>query len=506
VPASDSILNDEMITELPLRNLPDSDQRLDAMLHAFGDLLFILDCDGTILDYKAGDTAQLYVPASRFMRQKMQDVLPAEAGKKFMDALDVLRTGKGSARIEYSLPTTAGEGWYESHLMLLSNNQVIAFIRDITKYKHSQSKVNDQLEQLAALRSIDLAITSGVDLSLTLSVVLQHVRRLLNIDAASVLLLNPHTQHLEFSAAAGFNTPALQHTRLHVGEGHAGRAVLEQKVIHIPDLSSQKASFFQSQDMRDENFVEYYAIPLVAKAQVLGVLEIFHRSPILAGEGWLDFANILSGQAAIAIDNAMLFKNLQQVNTELTIAYDRTIEGWARALHLRDNDTAAHTRRVTDMTLRLARQVGILEADLLQMRRGAILHDIGKVAIPDSILLKPGVLDEDEWVLMRQHPLIAVEMLQPVPYLTGALAIPRSHHEKWDGSGYPDGLANTQIPISARIFSIVDVYDALTSDRPYRAAWLKEEALDYIREQSGKYFDPHILPAFLEMITSQREV
>jgi len=211
---------------------------------------------------------------------------------------------------------------------------------------------------------------------------------------------------------------------------------------------------------------------------------------------------MLAGQAAIAIDSATMFKELQISNLELNIAYDATIEGLSRALDLRDKETEEHTRRVTSITMKLADSLGVNEADRIHVRRGSMLHDIGKVAIPDQILFKPGPLIEEEWKIMRRHPDIAVQLLSPVAYLAPALAIPHWHHEHWDGTGYPDRLRGEEIPFSARLFAFADVYDALTSDRPYRSAWRKQEALQYIREQSGKHFDPAIVPIFLELAES----
>jgi putative nucleotidyltransferase with HDIG domain len=193
-------------------------------------------------------------------------------------------------------------------------------------------------------------------------------------------------------------------------------------------------------------------------------------------------------------------KYRQSFNSELTQAYDKTIEGWTRALYLRDHETEDHTRRVTEMTLNLARRMNIPDYELIHIRRGATLHDIGKVAIPDHILFKPGPLTEKEWIKMRSHPLIAVEILKSIGYLAPAMPIPRSHHEKWDGSGYPDGLAGEDIPLVARMFAFADVFDALTSDRPYRQAWAQADALTYIRENSGTHFDPKIAPVFIEML------
>jgi putative nucleotidyltransferase with HDIG domain len=237
---------------------------------------------------------------------------------------------------------------------------------------------------------------------------------------------------------------------------------------------------------------------LIAKGQVKGVLEIFHRAPLHPDEEWLEFLETLAGQAAVTIDNAELFTDLQRSNMELALAYDATIEGWSRALDLRDKETEGHTQRVTEMAERLARALGMSEEELVHMRRGALLHDIGKMGISDTILLKPGSLTDEEWETMRQHPEYAYNLLSPISYLRPALDIPYCHHEKWDGTGYPRGLKGEEIPLAARIFAVVDVWDALRSDRPYRKAWSEEKARAYIREQAGKYFDPRVVEVFLK--------
>jgi putative nucleotidyltransferase with HDIG domain len=218
----------------------------------------------------------------------------------------------------------------------------------------------------------------------------------------------------------------------------------------------------------------------------------------------MDFLETLAGQAAITIDQTQLFEDLQRANLELIVAYDATIEGWARAMDLRDKETENHTRRVTEMTLSLAKALGVKDNEILHIRRGALLHDIGKIGVPDNILLKEGKLTEEEWVLMRRHPQFAYQMLQPIKYLWQSLDIPYSHHEKWDGTGYPRGLKGEQIPLAARIFAIVDVWDAVTIDRPYRKGWTKQKALKYIREQSGKHFEPRVVDAFLEIFGSKK--
>lgn len=191
---------------------------------------------------------------------------------------------------------------------------------------------------------------------------------------------------------------------------------------------------------------------------------------------------------------------LARMNEELRAAYQQTIEGWSQALDLRDHETTGHTRRVTEMTMRLARLVGVEEAAIEHIQRGAILHDIGKMGIPDAILLKPGPLTEEEWKIMRMHPVYAYEWLSTIDFLRPALDIPYCHHEHWDGSGYPRGLRGEQIPLAARLFTIVDVWDALRSDRPYRHALPEREAIAYLQSQEGVLFDPELAAVFIKNI------
>ena len=190
---------------------------------------------------------------------------------------------------------------------------------------------------------------------------------------------------------------------------------------------------------------------------------------------------------------------LFQMHFELEQSYWSTLDGWGRALELRDDETEGHTRRVTETTVNLAMRYGVSLQDIQHIRHGALLHDIGKMAIPDAILLKPGPLSPDEWVIMKRHPVYALELLKPIPYLKPSLGIPYSHHEKWDGSGYPLGLKGEEIPLAARLFAIVDVWDALLSDRPYRHGWPQEKVLNYIREKSGTHFEPDIVDVFLRL-------
>jgi PAS domain S-box-containing protein len=378
------------------------------------------------------------------------------------------------------------------------------------------TETQQRMHRLSALHSIDAAIGASVDTNVTLNIVLEHVMTELKADAAAVLLFNQHTMMLEYTAGSGFRIHSIEGLRLRLGEGLAGQSVLQRRAINITDLrqanemqqlvvppnsSSASAAL---QYLEGENFVSYHAMPLIAKGQVQGVLEIFRRTPMQVDQEWITFFEMLAGQTALAIDNGRLFEDLQHSNLDLTLAYDATIQGWSQALELRDEETEGHTRRVTDLTLRLIQTMGLEDGEIEHARRGALLHDIGKIAVPDSILLKPGPLDEREWNVMRQHPQYAHNLLSPISYLAPAIHIPWCHHEKWDGSGYPRGLKGDQIPMVARIFSIVDVYDALTSNRPYRQAWPREKAMDYILEESGMHFDPQVVKAFMDLMAGEK--
>lgn len=369
---------------------------------------------------------------------------------------------------------------------------------DIAERKASEERILRQLRNLTAMGEIDLAISSSFDLRVSLSLLLVHVTAQLGVDAADVLLFNSGSQALEFGSGRGFRSKGIESTRQRMGEGYSGQAALERRVVHIADLAKEHDGFLRGAVLEGEAFHSYFGVPLIAKGEVKGVLEIFHRAPLEPDAEWLDFLSALAGQAAIAIDNVTLFESLQRSNSELTAAYDATIEGWSRALDLRDKETEGHTQRVTDMTLRLARILGLTEAELLQVRWGALLHDMGKMGVPDSILLKPGPLTEAEWVVMKLHPKFAYDLLSPIRHLRGALDIPYRHHEKWDGTGYTLGLKGEQIPLPVRIFSLADVWDALRSDRPYRAGWPVEKVRAHIGSLAGTHFDPQVVEAFLK--------
>ncbi len=430
--------------------------------------------------------------------------LHPEDRQRVMTRFAFIKQNDGSFDQEYRIFARDGHlVWVHDQVNLMNDQagKVLyqqGIILDITERKHAEAKIQCQLEHLTALSAIDRVIMANFDLKLSLSEILSHVTKELGVDAADILIFNSNSQMLEPGAEYGFRAKPSRKTQVRLGESYAGRAALDRQLVWIPDLGNEPENSFKTTLLKGDNFVCYFGMPLIVKGQVKGVLEVFHRTPLEPDAEWLDFLQALAGQAAIAIDNSTLFESLQRSNSELTLAYDATIEGWSRAMDLRDKETEGHTQRVTEMTIKLGRAFGLSGADLAQVRWGALLHDIGKLGVPDGILYKPGPLTDEEWAKMKRHPIFAFEMLAPIRYLRLALDIPYCHHEKWDGTGYPRGLKGDQIPLVARIFAVVDVWDALKSVRPYRAAWTEEKVREYIRSSSGTHFDPQVVDIFMQ--------
>ena len=378
-------------------------------------------------------------------------------------------------------------GWY-----------LTLFLRDITEQKQAERRIREQVERLGALRRIDLAIHSSLNLNLMLSVIVDQVGNQLGADAVDVLLLDRTTRALTHASSRGIASPELRRGVCKLGEGAAGIAALRNEVVRWR-ADDGKALGSRERQLVAEGIRYGWVVPLASKGEVLGVLEAFFRQEPDVPEDRLEFFEVVASQATMAVQSAELFDRLVRTNAELQLAYDQTLVGWAQVVDLRDRETKGHSERVSMAAARLAQAYGVGDEELVPLRQGALLHDVGKLAVPDSILLKPGPLTDEEWVEMRKHPVYAYEWLSPIQFLEPALDIPYCHHEKWDGSGYPRGLAGEEIPLPARIFAVVDVWDALLSDRPYRRAWEPEAVRAYIAEQSGRHFDPDVVRCFLEI-------
>lgn len=444
-----------------------------------------------------------------------RDLIHPQDRKVFAEAIARLE-GRPGEREPVTYRTRDAKGrwhWLEGTLtnlvedpaigaFVLNFHDVTARVRASEEVAHLNAQLERRLQHLQALRRIDMAITNAIDVGLALDIFLEQVQADLQVEAAGVLLYDPHGQRLEPRAARGFDAP-LATDRVRLGEGLAGQAALDQRTVHVPDLRSEPRGGAIVAPEHQDGYVAYWAVPMLTKGQLQGVIELYARRPLVPDAEWFEFLETFADQGAIAVESAQLFRSLERSNVELQLAYDRTIEGWAYALDLKDEETAGHSKRVTQLTVRMAQRVGMDAKQLVHVQRGALLHDIGKMGVPDSILLKRGPLTDAERDEMRRHTVYAYELLSPIDFLRPALDIPYAHHEKWDGTGYPRGLVGEQIPLAARIFAIVDVYDALTSDRPYRGAWTHEATLEYVQAHAGSHFDPDLAKVFLEMIREE---
>jgi hypothetical protein len=370
--------------------------------------------------------------------------------------------------------------------------------REASRASAAQQVAERRMGRLRGLGDVDRAITRQPEqVGAIFDVLLEAVRGQLGVDVAAVLLLQGQRSQLTYTRTSGLRT--LPYPLPADDPSYVARALATGQLMGRDDAPPPAHA-------ASEGLVDGYAAPLLARGQVIGVLEVGHRSPLVVDAEWLQFLETLAGQGALAFAQFRLFADVQRTNDALVQAYDATLAGWSYALELRDGETRGHTERVTALTLKLAEACGISGEELTHIRRGALLHDIGKLGVPDAILLKPGPLTAAEWEVMRLHPVYAYQWLQPIAFLRPALAIPYCHHERWDGSGYPRGLRGAQIPLAARIFAVADVWDALRSERPYHPPWPADEVKAYIETQAGRMFDPEIVALFLDLVDGEEEL
>lgn len=391
-------------------------------------------------------------------------------------------------------------------LAKVSGAESLEIVREMSRVTQSlvelEQAVVDQLRvrenQLAALMKVGQMINSSLGKKRVLEEVMDRLIELMHAERGFLMLKRPNGE-LEVEVARGIDRINLEEEVFRVS-----RTIVQR----VAETGETILTTNAQEDPRFENQLSVAAFrlrsilcaPLKIKDDLIGVIYVDNRARSgIFQEQDQNLITAFADQAAVAIDNAQLFEDLQRKNRELEEAYQATLEGWVSALDMRDKETEGHTQRVTILTQRLARFMGVSGDDLIHITRGALLHDIGKMAIPDSILLKPGPLTEEERELIKQHPRFAYEMLKRIEFLHPALDIPYCHHEKWDGSGYPRGLKGEEIPLAARIFPVVDVWDALTSDRPYRKGMPLDEVKERIRADAGRHFDPQVVEAFLAM-------
>jgi putative nucleotidyltransferase with HDIG domain len=363
-------------------------------------------------------------------------------------------------------------------------------------------------EEFSTLLKVSSALASTLDLKEILQIAIESTVQMLGVDTGAIYTLQGQT--LLLGATVPSLPPGFPEEFLRAcldNHPHIKQAVTTRKPVYLHNTSHESLSAEEKIIVDTRHLVSMLYFPLLLKETAIGAFIVGTTGKVWEySKSDMDLSYILSYQVSLAIANAQLYARSQQAISQLTQAYDATLESWSRVLDMRDHVTDKHTQRVADLTVRLARRMGVPESELQNIRRGALLHDIGKMGIPDHILQNPSSLSEAERDIMQSHPQKAHQLISQIDYLASAIDIPYCHHEKWDGTGYPRGLQGEGIPLAARIFAVIDVYDALTTDRPYRSAWSQAEALQYIQEQSGKHFYPLATQAFIDMMNEENGI
>ena len=512
-------------------NLIQSEQYYKTIVQSAPDTILLLDRIGTILEINRAFAG----------RQPFELVGSALESHLLEDTIDgfqqafagVLQTGR-LQHCEFRVihPIDHRLLWFEASMAPVRFEEHIteisAILRDITANKKTFFQIQHQRNELRALYEVGRQVSATLNLKEIFDFAYFKIAATMASNSFFLSSFDPETKLIraEYSRHEGNYVDVTVYPPLPLnpeGNGTQSRVILSGEAMILNDYqatlkTSKKKLIFDddgkivdAKDVPEDGDVMRSAIiiPIKLNAQVVGVIQVFSTRKDEYDEEDLHFLEAVSSQVAVASNNASLFRQLQteldtrkRAEKELEQAYNQTLLGWVNALEIREQETAGHSIRVTDLMMKLADQYSFSEHGRLQLWRGALLHDIGKLVIPAEILLKNGSMDDREWAVMRQHGEYAYEWLSSIDYLKEALEIPRYHHEKWNGEGYPLGLSGTEIPLCARMFAVIDVYDALMNKRPYREAWPPEKVLAYLREESGKHFDPDVVEKFLLLISS----
>ena len=473
--------------------LRDSEERYRSLVETSPDAIALSDLRGRIqiCNQKAANLCEYDSPEQMIGMSVFDLIAPEDRPRAYENARKLFRSG-GYRDVDYTAVTRNGRRFpCELSATTIYDKQgrpmgYTGILRDVSERKQ-------QAREQAAVVVVASALRTAITLDEIVQNILNQLLGMLNSEGAAVFVVDPLTSQAVCVRGVSRWQPWTG-MRLAPGEGLTSRVISTGQPFVNNDL------LHNPQTARLEVLGGLNAVagaPLISQERTIGALWVGRAQAFREGE--LRVLMVIADMAANAVQRAALFEDLQKSNRELEQAYDRTLEGWSRALELRDRETEGHTRRAAEYTVALGRALGMGEEQLLHVRRGALLHDIGKLGIPDKILLKPGPLSEDEWSVMRLHPTYARQLIEPIPYLRQALEIPYCHHEHWDGSGYPQGLKGEQIPLAARIFCVVDVWDAITSDRVYRPAWSLERARQYILQNAGVQFDPQVVEMFFKV-------
>ena len=499
-----------------------SDSQFREMLHNLQLVSVILDIHGTITfcnDFFLRLTGWTRVEV---MGKNWFDLFPPHELRETYQSLyaTILSEETSSSHLEAYIVTRGGDkrliAWNNSQLSG-ADGSVIGIARigeDITERRDAEEKLHTSLEEtrlhlsrLTALRQIDREIASDGHVQEKMRTILTTVQESLKVDAVGILLAEDSHSAVTLAATQGSFLEKYQFESLNGLDELLLRLHNLLQPLVFTDLSHASRPRWLHERLNGNTSYNLYVVaPLISSGNLIGALEIFSSQKNKPDQEWLAHLQSLALQTAIALDSAEMIQRIESAKNELAVAYEATLIGWAKALELRDKDTKGHSERMMELAELLGKRMGMDETALRDLKRGTLLHDIGKMGVPDHILHKPGPLTDEEWTVMRQHPQFAYDLLHSIPYLASALEVPYCHHERWDGNGYPRGLSGEQIPLSARIFTVMDVWDALIHTRPYRPAWTHEKAIEYIQAQAGIQFDPRVVEQFMAIMAEQLPV
>jgi PAS domain S-box-containing protein/putative nucleotidyltransferase with HDIG domain len=426
---------------------------LNSLFSAMPEIVMVLDQEGRCLSIPSTASPVISGYKENILGKALSDWLPNPTSFDVRQNIQSVLSKQTSETLESSIVLNDQTYWFSWIVSPLDKNRVLFVGHDFTQWKNTQEALLESEQRFRIMFE--------------------------NHDVCMMLISPDDGQIIDVNQAAvnfyGYTAEQMREMSI-------------SQINRLPDVE-----IYDAINKIVEEKQTKFIFPHRLAAGDTRTVEI-HSSPVKVNNKKMLFSIIFDITDRKLAEEGVIAKTL-----ELAEAYDATLEGWSNALELRERETAGHSKRVVEMTLKICRELGVPEDEMIHIQRGALLHDIGKMGVPDNILLKPGSLSPDEWVIMRQHPLYAFRMLSKIPFLERALEIPYSHHERWDGSGYPRGLKGEEIPLSARVFAVVDVWDALISDRPYRPAWSEESALQYVKDNAFVLFDPEIVKIFFQI-------
>jgi len=516
-----------------LESLRRSEEYYKTVVTTAPDVIIHLDQDGKIKDI---NRIPWYLSGRKVLGSSPISFIDEEYHEVYLETVDRVIANNSIESCEYALHAANGElVWCEANLGPIrkfgSIEGVSLIMRDVTRRVEYIAEIEQQRNELNMLFELGKKVNATLNIHEVYDHLHDQVSAMMDCSQFSVSSVNPETKMICCEYFVNDNVPVDVSSFPPIplnpeGKGTQSRVIVSGKPMVLNDYqthmrTSKKkfmvrndGSLHEEEEIPDDADVPRSAIiaPMIFKGDVVGVIQVISYRLNAYSENDLHLLETACTQMAVASNNAMLYRQAQdeiqeriQTQRELQESYDSTLRGWVAALERREKETAGHSKRVTELTMRFATCINVAQEERIHFWRGALLHDIGKLVIPDSILLKQDSLTETEWAIMKQHGEYAYEWLSSIDYLKPVLAIPRYHHERWDGSGYPRGLKGEEIPLPARMFAIIDVYDALMNDRPYRKAWRTNKVIDYFREQTGKLFDPMLVDVFIEMITEDHK-